>query len=125
MAEWKFMKVKKESLGFILWRNGAIALGQFKDYDYSCLENIKIEHKVFDYGNKLGATAAISILTENIARFKKPSTWWDAVKERFFPNLAAAMGSPVEYDIINIKALYPNATYKNEKIIWKGGIESG
>ncbi len=115
--KWDIIPQEKQEPSFQRWCKGARGLG--KDLDYSCLDTIEIQTQTTDYVNKLAAVAAISILTEDIATYRKPLTWWDAVKERFFPSWVLSI-TPVIYDTIDIKALYPYAKYKEGSgIIWK------
>lgn len=121
---WEFELPKnKEMPSLKRWRHGVLGMGKLpEDYPYPCIDSIEMTQKSFDYGNRLGAMAAIAILTENVARFSRPSSWWDATKERFLPEWILRK-RPVKYDRIDIKALYPYATFKDEQIIWKASIK--
>jgi len=113
MPKWDFASVNAEPK-MILWRNAA----RTRLPDYDCVDSLETKEKLFDFGNQLGVLAAMSILTEDVAELRKPHDWWQAFKERWFPSRALKLW-PVEYDYVDIKALYPEATFKDETIIWK------
>ena len=50
-----------------------------------------------------------------------PSTWWDAVKARWFPQWAKDRW-PITYETVTIKALYPKLALPNEPISWDAGV---
>lgn len=51
-----------------------------------------------------------------VAAIKAPATWWDAVKERFFPRWLRRL-MPVEYrlEVITAYALYPEIALPDSK----------
>jgi hypothetical protein len=58
------------------------------------------------------------ITSETIEEISYPTTWWDAVKERFFPKTALKK-FPVKYTRITAKALYPKISLPREDHVIK------
>lgn len=112
MGDFEFITVKGNPK-FTKWRQAVRQKAHYK-----CIDTLKFEEKSFDYENMVGVMAAMQILTENIAKAKKPASLYDYFKECYFPKWALKRW-PVKYNEINIKVLYPNLTYQDEKVIFK------
>jgi hypothetical protein len=78
------------------------------DKKYCCANTIALQMKFFDFGHKLGMAVSMNILTQDIEKYKWPSNWMEAVKERFLPDCLLKY-FPIKYTTIDVKAIYPKA----------------
>lgn len=112
--------MENNDLKFEQWR-AAVRLSADnlrKENPGTCFETLKAYTDMGDYNHNCVVSVSMHILTENVTKIKTPKTWWEAFKEQNYPEFLLKK-YPVKYDSVCIKALYPDATFKDQRIVWK------